>query len=393
MTPVFTTPEERKVASLTYKAIKKLERNPSLVPNVAHLDQPAVKELLIREVAAEYSAGQLGLDGIAPAVDIAAIVEQTVPLVIGQTISIPRITVVPTSDVRSWYEPFTLDLSALRFQPVPDVLWIQHLQTGERETIGLGEGYAREDRPEDYVVSGLIDFDDVSYDANAELLYDLATQTVQHFHSYLTDDQTHRVLQVHQREIARFIHAEMQPHFREDATEYVTKVNSGFTPLKDSSYSQTVPDMDFRVAPADKSNMARYLFGGFRRCLYPLQKFHSDTERVLAIILDREARKWFKPAAGQFQITYRLGPELHDYQPDFVAELDDQIVMLEPKARNQLDDAEVLAKRDAAIAWCKLATDHAASYDGGKPWRYVLIPHDDIRENISLDYLINHWSV
>jgi type III restriction enzyme len=31
------------------------------------------------------------------------------------------------------------------------------------------------------VVSGLVDFDDISYDEHADLLYDLATQTVQHF--------------------------------------------------------------------------------------------------------------------------------------------------------------------------------------------------------------------
>ncbi len=58
--------------------------------------------------------------------------------------------------------------------------------------------------------------------------------------------------------------------------------------------------------------------------------------------------------------------------------------MLEPKARNELDAVDVLAKRDAAVKWCELATDHAASY-GGKPWQYVLIPHDIIFENMTLD--------
>ena len=44
--------------------------------------------------------------------------------------------------------------------------------------------------------------------------------------------------------------------------------------------------------PADKSNMARYLFVGFTRCLYAEEKFQSDTERKLAVILYREALKW-----------------------------------------------------------------------------------------------------
>ncbi|MCK7477186.1 MAG: hypothetical protein M0C28_06510 [Candidatus Moduliflexus flocculans] len=65
------------------------------------------------------------------------------------------------------------------------------------------------------------------------------------------------------------------------------------------------PPADYRVAPADKSNMAKYLFGGFERCLYPAQKFDSEAERKLAVILERDAIKWFRPAKGQFQIFYR----------------------------------------------------------------------------------------
>lgn len=60
--------------------------------------------------------------------------------------------------------------------------------------------------------------------------------------------------------------------------------------------------MDLRMSPANKSNMAKYLFGGFQKCLYPVQKFHSAAERLLAFILVRDAQKWFKPAKGQLQI-------------------------------------------------------------------------------------------
>ena len=78
----------------------------------------------------------------------------------------------------------------------------------------------------------------------------------------------------------------------------------------------------FAQSPADKSNMARYLFGGFQRCLYAVQKFQSDAERRLAVILERDAQKWFKPAKGQFQIFYKSGADHLEYQPDFVAETD-----------------------------------------------------------------------
>jgi type III restriction enzyme len=134
------------------------------------------------------------------------------------------------------------------------------------------------------------------------------------------------------------------------------------------------------------------LFGGFQRCLYSIQKFQSDSERKLAIILDREALKWFKPARGQFQIYYKLGADHQEYQPDFVAETADCIYMLEAKARNDMDNAEVLAKKDAAMPWCSHATSHAVSH-GGKPWTYSLVPHDAIWENITLAGLAKQFRV
>lgn len=91
--------------------------------------------------------------------------------------------------------------------------------------------------------------------------------------------------------------------------------------------------MDYKVAPADKSNMSKYLFGGFERCLYSVQKFDSDTERIFAAILERDAIRWFKPAKGQFQIFYRQGADHLEYQPDFVAEGSSMLYMLEPKMR------------------------------------------------------------
>jgi type III restriction enzyme len=99
------------------------------------------------------------------------------------------------------------------------------------------------------------------------------------------------------------------------------------------------------------------LFGGFARCLYPLQKFDSDTERRFAIILERDASKWLKPAKGQFQIFYKLGTEQPEYIPDFVAETDSTIFMVETKARGDINTQEVQAKAAAALQWCQHASD------------------------------------
>jgi type III restriction enzyme len=302
--------------------------------------------------------------------------------------------VVPQGEVRSGYHPFSLDLGALRYPQVDEDLWIQHLRTGQRDVLSLGQGSLQEARLEDTIVSGLVDFDDVAYDQHADLLYDLARQTVEHFRSYLPEEEIGKVLRVYQKPIANLIHVQMQSHFWEDAAGYDVRISRGFTELRPSAYTAARDEapLDFHESPADRSNMARYLFGGFQRCLYAVQKFQSDAERRLAVILERDTLKWFKPARGQFQIFYKSGADHLEYQPDFVAETDDAIYMLEPKARNELDSQDVLAKQAAAVTWCQHASTHALSY-GGKPWQYVLIPHDVIADNMTLEGLAGQYRV
>ncbi|MBI4696523.1 MAG: DEAD/DEAH box helicase family protein [Gammaproteobacteria bacterium] len=384
--PVFTKPAEQRVAQITYEVIRKLENQPRTLPSTEYLKKPEIQAAIVKAVEEQHQPAQLDLEGVAEAPpDIAAVVAKTVELVTQQTIDIPRILVVPKGEVKSGFKPFTLELSTLKYPAVSDELWIQHLRTNQLEVVSLSGGGIEEVRLEDYVVSGLVDFDDVSYDDHAALLYDLATQTVQHFKSYLSEEDTRKVLRCYQRDIARFIHAQMQAHYWEDVVGYEARISKGFTELKQSAYTYSVqePPANYRVEPADKSNMAKYLFGGFKRCLYPVQKFDSDSERKLAVILERDAIKWFKPAKGQFQIYYVNGADRPEYQPDFVAEATDAIYMLEPKKRGELEDPIVVAKKEAAVKWCANASDHSASY-GGKPWRYVLIPHDEIAENITL---------
>lgn len=390
--PVFTKPEEQKVAQIAYEVIRKFENQPAVVPTLAHLSKPEVQAAIVKAVQEQHRPAQMELEGVSEEPDFAAVVAKTVELVTQQTIDIPRILVVPKGEVKAGFKPFTLKLDGLKYPAVSDELWVQHLRTNEMEVVQLGNGGIEENRMEDYIVSGLVDFDDVSYDDQADLLYDLAAQTVKHFCSYLSEEDAHKVLRCYQRDIARFIHAQMQEHSWEEAVDYEVVVSKGYTEFKPSAYTHSVnePLADYRVSPADKSNMAKYVFGGFKRCLYPVQKFDSEAERVLAVILDRDAEKWFKPAKSQFQIFYKQGGNHLEYQPDFVAETKDAIYMLEPKASNQMEDEIVLAKKEAAIKWCKNASDYAAA-NGGKPWRYVLIPHTALAVNMTVDGLAGQF--
>ncbi len=392
--PAFATPEEQKAASLAYEAIRKLESRPDVASSVSRLQDKQVQADLVKQVTEQYRPFQPDLPGIMPEVDIAAIVAKTAAMVVQQTIDIPRILVVPAGEIRCGYKPFSLELGSLNYQPPSEELWVQHLRTNIREVIALGKGNDIEARPEDYVVAGLIDFDDVSYDDHADFLYDLAGQVVEHLRSYLSADDAKKVLRCYQKQISQFVHAQMQEHYWEEATGYEAKVSRGFTELKASAYTASAnePIRDFMEPVPDKGNIGKYIFGGFQRCLYPVQKFQSDTERKLAVIVDRDSLKWFRPAKGQFQIFYLFDGNHQEYQPDFVAEDTSAIYMIEPKAANAMDDPEVIAKRNAAVEWCAHATHYAESI-GGRPWKYLLVPHDAVNTNMTLEGLASAYQV
>ena len=210
-----------------------------------------------------------------------------------------------------------------------------------------------------------------------------------HLRGYLSEDQAQRVLQVHQRDIARFVHAQMLQHYWEQVEGYEVAVSRGFEPLRRSAFTMHAdePVLDVRQPPPDKNRIGRYIFGGFSRCLYDHQKFQSDTERVMAVILDREAQRWFKPARGQFRVDYRVGQRQQPYVPDFVAETGDELLLIETKARNELDSPEVLEKARVAHEWC------GHGYRARARTRHEAValradPHDVVTENMSLSALV-----
>jgi type III restriction enzyme len=252
----------------------------------------------------------------------------------------------------------------------------------------------RKSRAEDYLIRTLIDFDDISYDDHADLLYKLARQVVVHLCSYLPDETAVRnVLQYHQQRLAELLHVQMQAHHWERATTCEAHVSKGFTALRPNNYSAPAEEgiRNFRAPVEERQYIRGMLFGGFRRCLYPMQKFDSDPERRFAMILedDESVLKWVEPAKGRFQIHYR-----HDqsYEPDFVVETHDAKFLCEPKRASEMEDDEMHAKTRAAVTWCERAAAHERAH-GGKPWSYLLIPHDSITASRTLQGLAAGFTV
>jgi type III restriction enzyme len=389
------TPAERVVADIVVEELHRLSANRMLAPTSAALSAASVQAQVVYAVQTRMSA-QPALPGIETGPDVKAIVAQVTQSLVNGMIDIPRIVVTPKGKVIAGFQPFTVDLAGVRPSSAADTLWVQNLNDGVGHQVVLSaeQTGGEEARLEDYLVRHLIDFKDIDYMTHADLLYDLAGQTVRHLKTYLPDDEVEPVLRQQGEALSRLIHSQMQAHYKEGADEgYEATVHRGWTELKPCAYTAAAGESprDFRQAPPDLNRIGTYLFGGFRRCLYPVQKFHSNPERILSVILDRDTERWFRPNNGQFQIRYRRGSDHPEYVPDFVAETASALVMLEVKASNQLSDPEVRSKAEAAREWARHATDYTTK-NGGKPWHYVILAHDLLQENMTLDGLTKSGS-
>ncbi|HEY0779910.1 MAG TPA: DEAD/DEAH box helicase family protein [Gemmatirosa sp.] len=392
-TPLVTTAAEARVARAVFEEIRRYE----YLPRSADLREDAVRRELVTRVeqrlAAELEAAQLTLDGGAPEAtlgveatpDVAAVADRVREFFLAHTIDIPRVTVVPTGDVTTGFRNFDLDLRGVAYQPVDQAILVQALASGERALVA-GSTDAAEARPEDYVVRALVDYDDISYEAHADLLYKLAGQAVHHLASYLPDaDAVDGVLRAHHRTLAELIHAQMAAHYWQSAPGYEGRVSRGFTTLRPLTITATVgePARDFRHPVDERRDIRRMRFQGFTRCLYPEQRFDSDPERRFAVLLERpdeDVLRWVKPGPGTLRIDYASGS---GYDPDFVVETSDAKLLCEPKRNDEMQDAKVQAKARAAAMWCRYATEFELHH-GGKPWSYLLIPDDRILDSATL---------
>ncbi len=398
--PLFVSGAEQNTAKVTLDIIKQYQNKPLQAPTSQALLSEEIQKELTRVVTEHLTETQQSLFEKEDTVNIAEIVNKTTQLVVDNTIDIPRIIVSPKGEVSTGYHAFTLDISGIKGLKAQERSLVSHsLQTNQQTEIGEGDSGNHEPIKENYILKKLFNYDDIPYDEHAELLYDLSKQAVDCLLQENDEKDVENILQNQSDAIARLIHVQMDKHFYEDVTEYEVEVRSGFTALKECSYTAAEGGeiYNYRDTVTDVGKIKQMMFGHFSKCLYPIQKFDSDTERRFSIILERDTIKWFKPAKGQFKMYYKKGSEHPEYVPDFIAETKDYVLMIETKSTQHRNDdgswnEEVSEKAKSGVKWCANASQHLKA-NSGKEWKYLLIPHDEVKEANTLTSYVQKFEL
>lgn len=388
---VFASTGERTVAKVTLDVINRMERE---FTSLSDLAKPEVQARIAAQVAEITKPVQTTMSDVTgPGIDIASVVAIVATHVTAGTIEIPEIIVLPDTNVTFTFRDFDLSgLDQIGVRPMSNEITLQELRTERRSFIlRTMAGTVRQTRFEDYLVSELFAYDEIDYDAHSDLLYKLTGQVVDRLRAYLPDDEAvENALVQHARQLADLIFGQMMQHYEETETTYRVKVERGFQSLKKQNLSNPIGKLvqDFHKPVKPLADTRRHAFTGFSKCCYLQQSFQSDDERRFAVLIDSahetEVLRWVKPGRNQFVIDYRRGER---YEPDFVVETMTEKLICEIKAQNELDDPTVLAKANAARTWVSYASQHAQQ-NGGKPWRYVLIPGPAVAANASLAGLV-----
>jgi len=310
-------------------------------------------------------------------------------------IEIPRITIQPAETIKTGFSDFNLDTNNLNYLPVSEEILRTTLRKQETDIIaGKHWGGIKNDSLENLVVNELINYPEIDYDEQTDFLFKLADQSIAKFKSYLKEDDVTNVVKYHKNEIGRFIYQQLMEHFYIEAAEFQKPIIDvrAFTRIEDHNYSKYTKDQihDFKDTIIPISTIPSKVFTGFKKAYHILYKFDSKSEKDFSIILEQDDNviKWLRPAPNQFKIYWQHNSR--QYRPDFVVETSNCIYMVEIKKEGDMNDSEVQEKARAAVEYCKYASEYNFE-NGGKLWKYVLIPHNAVQLNMSFEYLAEQF--
>jgi len=377
------------VQSITAKTVVEVNRQ---VRNINAINDDIIRKTVQSSIISQtiQQLPELGLKKE----DLVAVVEAAIEIcaqaLTENVIPIPQSVVQPHTEVKRGFYDFKLDTSSMRWHPSDDTLLGTELQEGgETFTMEIGTvAFSKVDTVENEIVRHIIVHDNVDYASCSELIYSLIADVNGHFLSYLNKEEAEKVMRGRQRTIAEIIYVQMNEHFYKEEVSYRAANMRPFTRIEPSFGGKFKTDeiFDLRASLA-ASEVKSKIFSGFRKAGHMLYKFDSDTERTFAIVLenDNAVLRWLRPAPRQFNIYWGQSGASR-YEPDFIVETADTIYMCEPKASKNMKDADVLEKKEAADEYCRAATEFNIE-NGGKPWKYLLIPHDEIRLQSSFTHL------
>lgn len=357
------------------------------VRRVEDLNKEEVKRKVIRQVEQDLSKGQQNLFKEQILQEAETVYEKLVAEYKKNIIEIPRMDLVQ-GETRAEFKSFDLDVTGFNFQALEQEIIRMGLKDKQVETL-KAKSSGSYGNPIKLIIAELIDYPEIDYDENAELLYHLASQAYEAIKANIAkEEELPSAIFQFKAAIAEKIYTQMKQHFVLHSADYVAPKVFPFIRIEQWSFSSLVNAgyKDYRDIVSPTNMIPKYVFRGFEKACHFEYKFDSKAEQDLAFVLENDATviKWLRPAPNQFRIYWDNNSKR--YEPDFIVETGDTIFMIEVKRADQTEEETVLAKKVAAERYCKYASEYTAANDG-KKWKYLILPHNEVSRTVSMSFL------
>ena len=305
-------------------------------------------------------------------------------------IPIPQIRITDAGAEEYVFTDFDLDLSQFTHEPLTNDMLIQNLEDqSDIQRVNAGaidfEGYD----PKKVILAELRKKPEIDYNKCKKLLFKLITAAVEYYESKYGTNGMQNIIMMYKRDIAERIYKQMMQHFYCDNGLIQEEVigTRKYNLSSEFSYRSTAPLYD-----NFSGDIRSVCFTDIKKGVFSKAKFDSaEGELLFARIIERDddVINWLRPAPREFNITYNHG---RNYEPDFVVEAEDTIYLVEVKAKKDIDNPDVVAKKKRGIQYCETVT-HWSDANGYKPWKYLFIPADEIYQNTTFGMLTKRYVV
>lgn len=267
-----------------------------------------------------------------------------------------------------------------------DLFGMSHMGRQETELTqvsSLGEG--RSQSPENTIISSLLDYPLIDYDEQKELLLKLSKQAVLYYRSFIGEDNALKMMiENNFRQISKEIYDQVLAHKEYKSESYLeSSIRDPKPYLEQYNISRTFDEKSVTLESQVDRFSRDKIYTGFSKACHSMYRFDSSDEARMAYLLDRDGavEDWLRPAPNQFEGLYwrdEVGNSQHRYEPDFVVEFENEIVMIEVKPSGEIQNLDVQEKKKTADKYCELVSKNIGKYGIVKKWKYVIIPTERI---------------
>lgn len=314
------------------------------------------------------------------------VVDQTVQKVEENTMYIPKIKTESFGEEKYIIQDFDLDLSTMSYVPIENDILLRNL-LNSKESVQIFKGSVIDFdsvKPEKLLVDGIRKVNEIDYEKCPELIQKLVMQFLSHYRAKYSEEKVRNICLMYRKDIIGKFKEQLLQHL---AVSYdgIVEIVQGIETIINNYLIDISNGLTNIFEEPSERNIKSLVYDGATKSVTTPYKFDSNPERLFALACENspEVIRWLRPAPNQFNITYNRG---HRYEPDFVVETEDMYYLVEVKAKNKINDPDVIAKKERAIKYCKVSSEYNLA-NGHKAFKYLFIPHDEISASSSFNNL------